>query len=52
MLLLRLGREPEATEQLRRYLEYAPGAADARRIQSLVRRLEKGLGAPEGGLDV
>ncbi len=52
MLLLRLGRETEAKDQLRRYLDFAPGAADARRIQSLVRRLEEGLGAPEEGLDV
>jgi len=42
MLLLKLGREAEAKEQLRRYLEFAPGAADAKRIQSLVRRLEGG----------
>ena len=29
MLLLKLGRDAEAKEQLRRYLECAPGAADA-----------------------
>jgi regulator of sirC expression with transglutaminase-like and TPR domain len=52
MLLLRLGRETEAKDQLRRYLDFAPGAVDARRIQSLVRRLEEGLGATEEGLDV
>ncbi len=52
MLVLRLGREPEATEQLRRYLDCAPGAADAKRIGSLVRRLEAGLAAPEENLDV
>ncbi len=47
MLLLKLGREAEAKEQLRRYLAFAPGAADARRIRSLVRRLEGGLATPE-----
>jgi len=47
MLLLKLGREAEAKEQLRRYLVFAPGAADARRIRSLVRRLEGGLATPE-----
>ena len=52
MLLLKLGREAEAKEQLRRYLDFAPGAADARRIRVLVRRLEEGLGAPEEGFDV
>ena len=52
MLLLRLGREEEATEQLRRYLDCAPGAADAKRIGSLVRRLEAGLAVPEENLDV
>ena len=52
MLLLKLGREAEAKEQLRRYLHFAPGAADARRIRVLVRRLEEGLGAPEEGFDV
>ena len=39
MLLLRLGREEEAKEQLLRYLHLAPGAADADRIRSLVRGL-------------
>ena len=52
MLLLKLGREAEAKEQLRRYLDFAPDAADARRIRSLVRRLEGELGAPEEGFDV
>ena len=47
MLLLKLGREAEAKEQLRRYLAFAPGAADARRIRSLVRRLEGGVATPE-----
>ncbi len=46
MLLLKLGRESEAKEQFRRYLAFAPGAADARRIRLLVRRLEAGLAAP------
>ena len=52
MLLLRLGREEEGKEQLRRYLAFAPGAVDAQRIGSLVRRLDKGLSTPEGELDV
>jgi regulator of sirC expression with transglutaminase-like and TPR domain len=47
MLLLKLGREAEAKEQLRGYLEFAPGAADAKRIRSLVRRLEGGLTAAD-----
>ena len=50
MLLLRLGREVEAKEQLRRYLDFVPGAADAKRIRMLVRRLEEGLAAPGEGL--
>ena len=52
MLLLKLGREAEAQEQLRRYLDSAPGAVDAKRIGLLVRRLEAGLGAPRQGFDV
>ena len=39
MLLLRLGREEEAKEQLLGYLHLAPGAADADRIRMLVRGL-------------
>ncbi len=52
MLLLRLGREEEAKEQLRQYLDRYPRAADAKRIRSLVDRLEAGLAAPEEDLDV
>ena len=52
MLLLKLGRETEAKEQLGRYLDLAPGAVDAKRIGLLVRRLEAGLGAPKQGFDV
>ena len=51
MLLLKLGREAEAKEQLRRYLEFVPGAADAKRIRSLVRRLEGGLTASDEDFD-
>jgi regulator of sirC expression with transglutaminase-like and TPR domain len=51
MLLLRLGREQEAKEQLRRYLDGAPGAVDAKRIGLLVRRLDSGLTAQEEDLD-
>ncbi len=49
MLLVKLGRSSEAKEQLRRYLEFAPQAADAPRIRSLVRRLERegDAGSPE-----
>ena len=43
MLLLRLGREEEAKEQLRRYLDLALGADDADQIRLLVR----GLASPE-----
>jgi regulator of sirC expression with transglutaminase-like and TPR domain len=52
MLLLKLGREAEARTQLQRYLEFAPGAADARRIKSLLRRLDAGGSAMEDDLDV
>ncbi len=41
MLLVKLGRASEAKAQLEEYLEYAPQAADAARIRSLVRRLER-----------
>ena len=41
MLLVKLGRAREAKAQLEEYLEYAPQAADAARIRSLVRRLER-----------
>jgi len=51
MLLLRLGREEEAKEQLRRYLDGAPGAVDANRIRRLVRRLEAGLTTQDEDLD-
>ena len=51
MLLLRLGREEEAKEQLWRYLDGAPGAVDAERIGRLVRRLEAGLTIQEEDLD-
>jgi regulator of sirC expression with transglutaminase-like and TPR domain len=51
MLLLRLGREEEAKEQLRRYLDGAPGAVDAKRIGRLVRRLKAGLTIQEEDLD-
>lgn len=52
MLLLRLGREVEAREQLSGYLDFVPGAADARRIRLLVQRLEEGSAVPGEGLDV
>lgn len=46
MLLVKLGRSSEATEQLQRYLEFAPQAVDAVRIRSLVRRLQREGDAP------
>ena len=52
MLLLKLGRAEEAKEQLRHYLDFVPGAADAKRIRLLVRRLEAGLAVPGDALDV
>ncbi len=52
MLLLRLGREEEAKEQLRGYLDFSPGAADAKRIKLLVSRLESGASTSEEELDV
>jgi regulator of sirC expression with transglutaminase-like and TPR domain len=52
MLLLRLGRKEEAKEQLRGYLDFSPGAADAKRIQLLVSRLESGIPTSEEELDV
>jgi regulator of sirC expression with transglutaminase-like and TPR domain len=51
MLLLKLGREEEAKEQLRRYLDGAPGAVDAKRIGRLVRSLKAGLTIQEEDLD-
>ena len=51
ILLLRLGREREAKEQLRRYLDGAPGAVDAKRVARLVRRLDAGLTAQGEDLD-
>ena len=52
MLLLRLGRQEEGKEQLRQYVDSAPEAVDAKRIQWLVRRLESGLPTPDEDLDV
>jgi regulator of sirC expression with transglutaminase-like and TPR domain len=43
-LLARMGRPGEALEQLEWYLDYAPGASDARRIRTLVEEL-KALGS-------
>ena len=42
LLLARLGRRTEAAEQLRAYLELAPGAGDADRIRALVEDLRAG----------
>ena len=48
MLLVKLGRGNEARDQLREYLDFAPHAADAPRIRSLVRRLERQDGPAVG----
>ena len=45
VLLARLGRRDEALEELQGYLDRAPEAADATRIEGLVRRLERREGA-------
>jgi regulator of sirC expression with transglutaminase-like and TPR domain len=47
LLLARLGRRTEAAEQLRAYLELAPGAGDAARIRALVEDLRTGRGSVE-----
>ncbi len=44
LLLAKLGRASEAAEQLRAYLELAPGAGDAARIRALVEDLRTGRG--------
>ena len=45
MLLIKLGRAREARDQLQEYLDYAPQAADAARIRTLVQRLESEEGS-------
>jgi regulator of sirC expression with transglutaminase-like and TPR domain len=42
LLLTRLGRRTEAAEQLRAYLDLAPGAGDAEKIRALVEDLRAG----------
>jgi len=42
ILLMRLGRGPEAAAELEAYLGLAPEAADARRIAGMLRRLRRG----------
>ena len=51
MLLVKLGRASEAMEQLQEYLDYAPQAADAPRVRSLLERLERDGNATELGGD-
>lgn len=51
MLLVKLGRASEAMEQLQEYLDYAPQAADAPRVRSLLERLERDGNAKELGGD-
>lgn len=48
MLLVKLGRDAEAREQLQRYLDFAPQAADSGRIKTLLRRLERGDDSTSG----
>lgn len=48
LLLARLGRRTEAAEQLRAYLELAPGAGDADRIRALVEGLRAGRPMGQG----
>jgi len=45
MLLVKLGRAREARDQLQEYLDYAPQAADAARIRTLVQRLDSEEGS-------
>lgn len=47
LILARMGRREEAAEQLRAYLEVAPGAGDAARIRALVEDLRTGRGSAE-----
>ncbi len=42
LLLARLGRRDEAAEQLEKYLRVAPGAADAERVETMLRDLKAG----------
>jgi regulator of sirC expression with transglutaminase-like and TPR domain len=42
LLLARMGRRTEAAEQLRAYLDLAPGAGDADKIRALVEDLRAG----------
>ena len=51
MLLVKLRRASEAIQQLQEYLDYAPQAADALRIRSLLQRLERDGNAAELGGD-
>jgi len=48
LLLARLGRREDAVEQLEAYLELAPQASDAERIEDLVRDLRTGSGPMDG----
>ncbi len=46
-LLARMGRHDEAAEQLEEYLQVSPGAADARRVEEMVRDLRAGIMPPD-----
>ena len=43
VLLARMGRHDEAAEQLEEYLQVSPAAADARRVEEVVRDLRAGI---------
>ena len=47
VLLARMGRHEEAAEQLREYLRDSPGAADARRVEQMLRDLRAGITPPD-----
>ena len=47
-LLARMGRREAAVEQLETYLTFAPGAGDAGRVETLVRKMRRG-GNPKAG---
>lgn len=51
MLLVRLGRYPEAVEQLEAYLHVAPGQAGADHVQEMVDTLKRGNLPPPEDLD-
>ena len=47
VLLARMGRHAEAVDQLAEYLRDSPGAADARRVEGMLRDLRAGITPPD-----